>query len=182
MTESQRDLVKKLRSWVEDFVACKNKSFEPQDCFIGYHADAPATLVAEVFDRNKQNISLDDLFYEAKKLLIQCATPESIIRLAQGPLANEADDIFRLYSTEQYHSGLLSLLQTLGVRHSMQKKFFEVLTLSVLSDNFPLGLSSYSSSDHYSFKAHVCQRFQLAETVSHAFQWLSFTSTGRVRD
>lgn len=125
MTKPQRDLVRLLKDWVDDFVTYKSKSFTPFDCFIGYHRDAPASLVAEVFDRNT-NLSADQLLIEAKKLLVQCATPESIIRLTQGPLATEADDIFRIYFEEQHHSGLLDLLHQQGSEGSTSKKFFEV--------------------------------------------------------
>ena len=48
---------------------------------------------------------------EAKRTLLQCATPEAVVRLKKSHLSEEEDDLLWLYFTEQRHGSLLELLQ-----------------------------------------------------------------------
>ncbi|XP_059403390.1 E3 ubiquitin-protein ligase rnf213-alpha-like [Carassius carassius] len=144
LKSEQKDLVQKLEQWVESFIAAKsNHSIAPQACcyrpadaFIGYHSDTCASVVLQVTEQLKGQISdsLKMILDEAKLILLNCATPDAVIRLDCTSFSNvETEHLSRVYFEDQKHSSLadfiLSQIQQAGPSHAF---FTEVTTFSRL--------------------------------------------------
>ncbi|PKU43384.1 hypothetical protein llap_6310 [Limosa lapponica baueri] len=118
----QQQLKRDLQSWAKLFVSIDSSKFsniwsnEPSpkehDVFIGFSNDTSATVALE----STQSRSWGDLEpYEepvlsiAKRKLVQCATPDSILRLKYSHL-DDPEQIQDLYFHKQKHNSLLSVL------------------------------------------------------------------------
>ena len=88
-----------MKDWLNDvskvflppFETKRFRQFSPSDVFIGYHDDAPASIVL----RNSENIN-NDIVEQAKITFLACATPDAISRFvpslylpSQTPLSSE---------------------------------------------------------------------------------------------
>ena len=89
----------KIKDWLNDvskvflppFETKRFRQFSPSDVFIGYHDDAPASIVL----RNSENIN-NDIVEQAKITFLACATPDAISRFvpslylpSQTPLSSQ---------------------------------------------------------------------------------------------
>ncbi|XP_014821245.1 PREDICTED: E3 ubiquitin-protein ligase RNF213-like [Calidris pugnax] len=118
----QQELKKDLQSWARRFVSVDSSKFsniwskesspKEHDVFIGFSNDTSATVALE----STQSRSWGDLEpYEepvlsiAKRKLVQCATPDSILRLKYSDL-DDPEQIQDLYFHKQKHNSLLSVL------------------------------------------------------------------------
>lgn len=118
----QGDLKQDLERWVSDYVQIENPDLfrvwshthapKEHDVFIGFSDDTCAAIVLE---STKDFPSRDCMHYPdlvlstATSRLVECATPDSILRLKYSPL-EDAEQIQDLYFTEQKHDSLTSLL------------------------------------------------------------------------
>lgn len=114
----QRDVVEELKRWVNDFTAVDTEKqllgqqkYSPSDVFVGYHSDTCASVVLQVTERLKQMHSLEELMLEVKKeaqlVLLNCATPDSVIRLGSARLDSfMAERLAKVYFKEQQHTSL----------------------------------------------------------------------------
>ncbi|XP_074938739.1 E3 ubiquitin-protein ligase rnf213-alpha-like isoform X2 [Phalacrocorax aristotelis] len=119
----QKQLKQDLQTWAKLFVSTDSSKFsnvwstklslKEQDVFIGFSNDTSAAVVLECTHRR----SWGDLEpYEeielsvAKSKLVQCATPDSILRLKYS-LVDDAEQIQDLYFHKQKHNSLLSVLE-----------------------------------------------------------------------
>ncbi|XP_065501150.1 E3 ubiquitin-protein ligase rnf213-alpha-like [Caloenas nicobarica] len=118
----QQQLKKDLQTWARRFVSIDSSNFsnvwstklspKEQDVFIGFSNDTCAAVALE----STQSRSVGDLEpYEetvlslAKRKLVQCATPDSILRLKYSFL-DDAEQIQDLYFHKQKHNSLVSVL------------------------------------------------------------------------
>ncbi|KAJ8362842.1 hypothetical protein SKAU_G00116730, partial [Synaphobranchus kaupii] len=146
LSSDQKDTVKALEWWVEQFIAPNNQysigaqrqKYRPPDVFIGYHSDTCSSVVLQVTEKLKQEMETPDpwrrVLEEAKLILLNCATPDSVVRLQDTALPSmEADSLTQVYFQEQQHSSLaefiLSHTHMEGWRHS---RITEVTTFSRL--------------------------------------------------
>uniref|UniRef100_A0A8C1YEU9 RING-type E3 ubiquitin transferase n=1 Tax=Cyprinus carpio TaxID=7962 RepID=A0A8C1YEU9_CYPCA len=144
LKSEQKDLVQKLEQWVESFITAKsNYSIAPQAChyrpadaFIGFHSDTCASVVLQVTEQHKGQISgsLKGILDEAKLILLNCATPDAVVRLDCTSFSKvETEHLSRVYFENQKHSSLadfiLSQIQQAGPSHAF---FTEVTTFSRL--------------------------------------------------
>uniref|UniRef100_A0A672LJT5 RING-type E3 ubiquitin transferase n=1 Tax=Sinocyclocheilus grahami TaxID=75366 RepID=A0A672LJT5_SINGR len=144
LKSEQKDLADKLKQWVACFIAAKsNHSIAPQVCcyrpadaFVGYHSDTCASVVLQVTEQLKGQISDDSkrILDEAKLILLNCATPDAVVRLDCTSLPKvETEQLSRVYFEDQKHSSLadfiLSQIQQAGPSHAF---FTEVTTFSRL--------------------------------------------------
>ncbi|KAF4115423.1 E3 ubiquitin-protein ligase rnf213-alpha isoform X2 [Onychostoma macrolepis] len=145
LKSEQKDLVEKLEQWVQSFISARGKHsiapqarrYLPADAFIGYHSDTCASVVVQVTEQLKGQELLDPrkvILDEAKLILLNCATPDAVVRLDCTFLSNvESDHLSRVYFEDQKHSSLadfiLSHLQQAGPSHA---SFTEVTTFSRL--------------------------------------------------
>ncbi|XP_026713188.1 E3 ubiquitin-protein ligase rnf213-alpha-like [Athene cunicularia] len=118
----QQQLKQDLQTWAKRFVSIDNNKFSnvsstklsprEQDVFVGFSNDTSAAVALET----TQNRSWGDLepceetvLSIAKRKLVQCATPDSILRLKYSPL-DDAEQIQDLYFHKQKHNSLVSVL------------------------------------------------------------------------
>lgn len=115
---------------------CILYSFKKEDAFIGYSSDTKAAVVLQasvqlrsledtrakqekvfyfssliIFNNNKQVLQL------SKKLLLQMATPDAVIRTLQK-IPNESNFLMQVYFHEQEHSSLAELLQRMQLQEN----------------------------------------------------------------
>ncbi len=133
LKSEQKDLAEKLEQWVSCFIAAKNNHsiapqaccYRPADAFIGYHSDTCASVVLQVTEQLKGNISDDSkrTLDEAKLILLNCATPDAVVRLDCTSFSKvETQHLSRVYFEDQKHSSLadfiLSQIQQAGPSHA----------------------------------------------------------------
>ncbi|XP_008588585.1 PREDICTED: E3 ubiquitin-protein ligase RNF213, partial [Galeopterus variegatus] len=118
----QKNIVEELKIWVEKFVDVKAQQFvarprySPPDVFIGFHPDACASVVLQVVERQGPRALTEELYQrvseEARLILLDCATPDAVVRLrasSLGPFA--AQSLSREYYHKQQHDSFTDLLQ-----------------------------------------------------------------------
>eukprot|EP00063_Salmo_salar_P083286 XP_014058121.1 PREDICTED: E3 ubiquitin-protein ligase RNF213-like isoform X2 [Salmo salar] len=155
LKEEQRAVVVELEKWVGQFVALNNQhsmapqtyKYLPPDVFIGYHSDTCASVVLQMTEKQRGETDISDpqrrVLDEAKLILLNCATPDSVVRLdCTGLPRVESEHLARIYFEDQKHSSLADFIFS----HTQQDKqchssFTEVTTFSRLltaSDVGPL--------------------------------------------
>ncbi|XP_072046322.1 E3 ubiquitin-protein ligase rnf213-alpha-like [Amphiura filiformis] len=122
LTDAQQHLLKEIEQWVHRFSSINilhqhqnRHKFEVSDAFVGYHGDTLASLVFQVCKKMNQTDGdqewKDLVKKEVKALLLQCATPDSVMRLSQSKLLTlEVEEISDVYFSQD-HSSLESYLQ-----------------------------------------------------------------------
>lgn len=79
----------------------------------------------------------EELFDLAKCLLLNCATPDAMMRLKYSDLSNqEMDKLQRMYFQQQHHHCLRDFLQDCLNKHQESSKFLEVGHESLLQSSF----------------------------------------------
>ncbi|XP_060127041.1 E3 ubiquitin-protein ligase RNF213-like [Zootoca vivipara] len=145
LDKRQRDTVEELKKWVDSFTAVETEKyfigqqkFTPSDVFVGYHPDICASVVLQVTEKLKIDASPQELMQkvqeEAKLVLLNCATPDSVVRLGDSRLGSFlADDLARVYFQQQYHTSLAEFLRAcLGTKSRGHTIFTEISTFSRL--------------------------------------------------
>lgn len=120
LMNAQKETVEKLQSWVQHFVTSKNQhssshKYLPQEVFIGYHSDTCSSLILQVVEKMRDDIEDDDiqdkLLKEAKHVLLNCATPDSVVRLEYTDFPDvETEQLFNTYFKEQKHHSLAEFI------------------------------------------------------------------------
>ncbi|KAH0629366.1 hypothetical protein JD844_011399 [Phrynosoma platyrhinos] len=141
----QRDIVEELKKWVSDFTAVETQKYfmgqqkyMPSDVFVGYHSDTCASVVLQVTEKLKVDFSLQELKQkvqeQAKLVLLNCATPDSVVRLGHsrlGPFL--ADELAKVYFQQQQHTSFADFLTAcLGAESRGHTVFTEITTFSRL--------------------------------------------------
>ncbi|XP_050960325.1 E3 ubiquitin-protein ligase rnf213-alpha-like, partial [Labeo rohita] len=110
--------------------------YHAADVFIGYHSDTCASVVLQVTEQLKGQVSdpLKSILHEAKLILLNCATPDAVVRLDSTSFPKvETEQLSKVYFEDQKHSSLadviLSQIQQAGPSHAF---FTEVTTFSRL--------------------------------------------------
>ncbi|XP_047672985.1 E3 ubiquitin-protein ligase rnf213-alpha-like isoform X3 [Tachysurus fulvidraco] len=143
LMNSMKEAVKQLQSWVQRFVASKSQhsgshKYLPQDVFIGYHSDTCSSVILHVVEKLRddfENADIQDtLLKEAKQVLLNCATPDSVVRLEYTDLSDaETEQLFTTYFKEQKHHSLGEFIAShISKGHRRQYIFTEVTTFSRL--------------------------------------------------
>ncbi|GAA6104753.1 E3 ubiquitin-protein ligase rnf213-alpha-like isoform X4 [Tachysurus ichikawai] len=143
LMNSMKEAVKQLQSWVQRFVASKSQhsgshKYLPQDVFIGYHSDTCSSVILHVVEKLRddfENADIQDtLLKEAKQVLLNCATPDSVVRLEYTDLPDaETEQLFTTYFKEQKHHSLGEFIAShIPKEHQRQYIFTEVTTFSRL--------------------------------------------------
>lgn len=136
LKNEQKELVRELEKWVGQFIAPKNhhslashavQKYDSADVFIGYHCDTCASVLLQVTERQKGEMELPDpdrqLLEEAKLILLNCATPDAVVRLDSTALPRvESEHLARVYFENQKHSSLADFV----LCHIEQEKWSHV--------------------------------------------------------
>ncbi|CAL8303834.1 unnamed protein product [Merluccius merluccius] len=144
LKKEQKSTVKKLERWVEQFVSLsKQHTIVPQtykyqapDVFIGYHSDTCASVILQVIERNRQEMETSeaDILQASELMLLNCATPDSIVRLdCTGLPKVESEQLSKVYFEEQNTSCLADfILANMNQDTHWHASFTEVTTFSRL--------------------------------------------------
>ncbi|XP_054313830.2 E3 ubiquitin-protein ligase RNF213 isoform X3 [Pongo pygmaeus] len=141
----QKSIVEELRAWVEKFINVKADHFlnrhkySPSDVFIGYHSDACASVVLQVIERRGPRALTEELYQkvsgEAKLILLNCATPDAMVRLSAYSLGGFAGkSLSREYFYRQRHNSFADFLQAHLHAKDLERHaiFTEITTFSRL--------------------------------------------------
>uniref|UniRef100_A0A3B5AGU0 RING-type E3 ubiquitin transferase n=1 Tax=Stegastes partitus TaxID=144197 RepID=A0A3B5AGU0_9TELE len=124
----QHRVLHKLKEWVKEFLGESMKDFKLSDIFVGFHGDACASALLQALKRREEEVL--DL---AKRLLLNCATPDAVMRLKYSDLANqEKENLQRLYFQQQHHHSLRDFLEDGLKKHQESSRFLEITTFSSL--------------------------------------------------
>ncbi|XP_072560845.1 E3 ubiquitin-protein ligase rnf213-alpha isoform X2 [Paramormyrops kingsleyae] len=147
LKNDKKEIVRELESWVNSFVSTNNQHAIPlqtykylsTDVFIGYHSDTCSSVVLQVTKRLKEvdHVLPDaqkNVLNEAKLILLNCATPDSVVRLDCTRLSKvETDELTRIYFEEQKHISLADYITSARrLDQSSYASFTEVTTFSRL--------------------------------------------------
>lgn len=92
--------------------------FNKHDAFVGYQSDTPASVIFQAIHLIQQEShqlgSHEDLqeavFECSKKIFLQMASPEALIRLKYTSLADEQQKLSHIYFFEQHHGSIVEFL------------------------------------------------------------------------
>ncbi|XP_044530479.1 E3 ubiquitin-protein ligase RNF213 [Gracilinanus agilis] len=118
----QKNIVKELQTWVMNFISVNadqpfNKhKYSPSDVFIGYHSDTCASVVLQVTNSLRQQELTDEVYErvsdESKYVLLNCATPDAVVRLSSSKLGSfAAKTLAQKYYCGQQHDSFVDFLQ-----------------------------------------------------------------------
>ncbi|XP_018560281.2 LOW QUALITY PROTEIN: E3 ubiquitin-protein ligase rnf213-alpha-like [Lates calcarifer] len=139
LRNEKKYIAAQLQEWVDDFVSLSSqhstkKQYVPSDVFIGYHSDTCSSVVLQVTENQSVETDAQTTLYKAKGILLNCATPDSIIRLDKSRLPDEErEHLTKEYVKEEMHRSLGDYI----VYHTQQLElscffFTEVTTFSRL--------------------------------------------------
>ncbi|XP_013361468.1 PREDICTED: E3 ubiquitin-protein ligase RNF213 isoform X2 [Chinchilla lanigera] len=141
----QKKIVCQLTLWAQEFADVKADQFlaghkySPADVFIGYHSDACASVVLQATERQGPRPEMEELDHkvmeEAKLILLDCATPDAMVRLSTSKLGSfAAGTLSEVYYYQQQHNSFADFLQvhlrTRGLEY--HAIFTEITTFSRL--------------------------------------------------
>ncbi|XP_077330445.1 E3 ubiquitin-protein ligase RNF213-like isoform X2 [Lithobates pipiens] len=137
LKKEHKAIVHELEAWVKDFTKGnqndnigKAQKYKPSDVFIGYHSDTCASVVLQVTENMKQSHTytenITDVKNKAVQVLLNCATPDSVIRIGRKELIDE-------YFKKQKHGSLLDFLCChVTTKYDSHTVFTEITTFSRL--------------------------------------------------
>ncbi|KAM4663579.1 E3 ubiquitin-protein ligase RNF213-like [Discoglossus pictus] len=137
LTKEQKAIVQELEIWIKDFTTVNTEqllmgqqTYSPSDVFIGYHSDTCASVVLQANEMLKQkhpnNDNIKEVKNEATYILLNCATPDSVIRLSRPELVEE-------YFKRQNHNSLMEFVCShIRSRFEQRTVFTEITTFSRL--------------------------------------------------
>ncbi|PKU34399.1 hypothetical protein llap_15296 [Limosa lapponica baueri] len=144
LDKGQRETVKELKKWVDDFTAANTEDlfiseqkYSPCDVFVGYHSNACASVVLQMTERLKPVCPPGELLSRVKKdaqlALLNCATPDSVIRLCHLGRLFMAESLANIYFKQQQHMSFADFLRAhVRAGSGRQTVFTEVTTFSRL--------------------------------------------------
>lgn len=94
--------------------------FTKQDAFVGYQNDTPASVVFQAtqqlqqewdYHMDYQSIKwMKAVLARSKKILLQMASPDALIRLQNSPLDDRRERLSQIYYIEQHHGSIVDFL------------------------------------------------------------------------
>ncbi|XP_074967750.1 E3 ubiquitin-protein ligase RNF213 [Phalacrocorax aristotelis] len=144
LDKGQTETVKELKKWVHEFTAANteghfisNQKYSPSDVFVGYHSNTCASVVLQTTERLKPVCPPNKLMTRVKKeaqlALLNCATPDSVIRLCNAMGLFMADSLAKTYFRQQQHMSFADFLRAhVHTGSGYQMVFTEVTTFSRL--------------------------------------------------
>ncbi|KAM9281709.1 E3 ubiquitin-protein ligase RNF213 isoform 3-T4 [Morus bassanus] len=144
LDKRQTETVKELKKWVHEFTAANteehfisNQKYSPSDVFVGYHSNTCASVVLQTTERLKPVCPPNELMSRVKKeaqlALLNCATPDSVIRLCNSMGLFTADSLAKIYFKQQQHMSFADFLRAhVHAGSGYQMVFTEVTTFSRL--------------------------------------------------
>ena len=112
LRHEQKNIARQLKEWVDNFVSLwiqhpRKTQYDPSDVFIGYHEDTCSSVVMQVTENQGADTDSQTILDKAKHILLNCATPDSVVRLDNARLPDEEREHFiKEYVKEEMHSSL----------------------------------------------------------------------------
>ncbi|XP_036971896.1 E3 ubiquitin-protein ligase rnf213-alpha-like isoform X2 [Acanthopagrus latus] len=139
LRNEQKNIAAQLKEWVDNFVSLRiqhpmKKQYDPSDVFIGYHEDTCSSVILQVTENQEADTDSQTILDKAKRILLNCATPDSVVRLDKAKLPDEEREHFiKEYVKEEMHRSLgdYIIYQTQQLEQS-HFSFTEVTTFSRL--------------------------------------------------
>ncbi|KAM7035519.1 E3 ubiquitin-protein ligase RNF213 [Acridotheres tristis] len=144
LDKGQREAVQELQRWVQEFTAVnteehfiRQQHYSPADVFVGYHANACASLVLQGTQRLQPQCTAAELprrvIEWARLALLNCATPDAVIRLCSSVGVFMAHSLAHTYFRRQRHTSFADFLAAqVCTGAGPQVAFTEVTTFSRL--------------------------------------------------
>uniref|UniRef100_A0A663EII0 RING-type E3 ubiquitin transferase n=1 Tax=Aquila chrysaetos chrysaetos TaxID=223781 RepID=A0A663EII0_AQUCH len=144
LDKGQRETVEELKKWVCEFTAANTEEhfiskqkYSLSDVFVGYHSNTCASVVLQTTERLKPVCPPSELMScvkrEAQLALLNCATPDSVIRLCNSMGLFMADSLANIYFKQQQHTSFADFLRAhVHAGSGYQTVFTEVTTFSRL--------------------------------------------------
>ncbi|KAM4761922.1 E3 ubiquitin-protein ligase RNF213 isoform 5-T6 [Cyanocitta cristata] len=144
LDKGQREAVQELQQWVQEFTVVNTEEhfisqqqYRPADVFVGYHANTCASLVLQGTQRLRLACGPAELLprvkEEARLALLNCATPDAVIRLCNSVGVFTADSLAHTYFRQQQHTSFADFLRAhVHAGAGPQTAFTEVTTFSRL--------------------------------------------------
>uniref|UniRef100_A0A3B3SIL3 RING-type E3 ubiquitin transferase n=1 Tax=Paramormyrops kingsleyae TaxID=1676925 RepID=A0A3B3SIL3_9TELE len=131
LTEHQRRVLSKLQEWVDKFTSLSegDAAFKVSDAFAGFHEDACATALLQALESRggRRGTEEEQVFEAAKCILLNCATPEAVLRLKYSKLGSwEWKSLQEMYFREQRHVSLRAFLKSQLNSSEKSSRFMEV--------------------------------------------------------
>ncbi|XP_048466706.1 E3 ubiquitin-protein ligase rnf213-alpha-like [Rhincodon typus] len=147
LNQQQQSINKQLELWVKEFVSVKMSHdglqgglmLNPSEVIIGFHTDACPSVLLQVLDT--ADLTNNDIFEDpriilksAKRLLLNCVTPDAVVRLKHSKLGDqEVKEQWEEYFVQQCHRSLSYYIHHhLGNTETRRHNFVEVTTFSRL--------------------------------------------------
>uniref|UniRef100_A0A3B5AGX5 RING-type E3 ubiquitin transferase n=1 Tax=Stegastes partitus TaxID=144197 RepID=A0A3B5AGX5_9TELE len=152
----QHRVLHKLKEWVKEFLGESMKDFKLSDIFVGFHGDACASALLQALKRRAQKE--EEVLDLAKRLLLNCATPDAVMRLKYSDLANqEKENLQRLYFQQQHHHSLRDFLEDGLKKHQESTLVTFSHALGLHTDRILLlSLHQFDTEQHGLFVQHNC--------------------------
>ncbi|KAM4663578.1 E3 ubiquitin-protein ligase RNF213-like [Discoglossus pictus] len=157
LSREQKAIVQELEKFITDFTRANTEDktkYSPSDVFIGHHSDTCASVILQVTEMLKQGNPKNENFMEimnkAKHILLNCATPDSVIRLSRKELVDE-------YFKRQNHNSLMEFV-CCHIRSGFEYRavFTEITTFSRL----------LTSADKKILEAEIQNKVKCIEVLS----------------
>ncbi|XP_074703437.1 E3 ubiquitin-protein ligase RNF213 isoform X1 [Strix aluco] len=144
LDKGQRETVKELKKWAHEFAAANTEEhfisqqrYSPSDVFVGYHPTTCASVVLQTTERLRPACRPSELLRcvkrEAQLALLNCATPDAVIRLCNSVGLFMADSLANIYFKQQQHTSFADFLRAhVHAGAGYQTVFTEVTTFSRL--------------------------------------------------
>ncbi|XP_065503793.1 E3 ubiquitin-protein ligase RNF213 [Caloenas nicobarica] len=144
LDKSQRETVKELKKWVREFTAANTEEhflsqqkYSPSDVFVGYHPNTCASVVLQTTEKLKAACPPAELVSrvrsEARLALLNCATPDAVVRHCHSVGSFMADSLADVYFKQQQHTSFADFLRAhVHAVSGNQTVFTEVTTFSRL--------------------------------------------------
>uniref|UniRef100_A0A3B4X7H2 RING-type E3 ubiquitin transferase n=1 Tax=Seriola lalandi dorsalis TaxID=1841481 RepID=A0A3B4X7H2_SERLL len=140
LSDEQEYIARQLQEWVDDFVSLSRqrstkKQYVPSDVFIGYHSDTCSSVVLQVTKNHSVETDAQTMLDKAKNTLLNCATPDSVVRLDKSRLPDEeTEHLTEEYVKEEMHRSLGDYIVYHTQHLKLPSSFFftEVTTFSRL--------------------------------------------------
>ncbi|XP_071430029.1 E3 ubiquitin-protein ligase RNF213 isoform X2 [Pithys albifrons albifrons] len=144
LDKGQRETVRELQKWVQEFTAVNTEEhfvsqqqYRPSDVFVGFHPTTCASVVLQTTERLRAACPPGELLAcvkrEAQLALLNCATPDAVIRLCNSMGVFMADSLANIYFKQQQHTSFADFLHAhVHAKSGCQTAFTEVTTFSRL--------------------------------------------------
>ncbi|XP_071620775.1 E3 ubiquitin-protein ligase RNF213 isoform X1 [Heliangelus exortis] len=144
LDKRQREAVAELQKWVHEFTVANTEDhfvskqkYSPSDVFVGYHPTTCASVILQTTEKLKPKCPPGELMScvmkEAQLALLNCATPDSVIRRCHSVALFRAGSLANTYFQQQHHTSFADFLRAqVHAGAGCQTVFTEVTTFSRL--------------------------------------------------